>query len=86
MVVLTTSRGWPSVVTSNILRPAPSSRLENLMGFFSSLVGTGPGKLLATAVMAKGGFEVRGLTKAVGCFFAEGTVSARVEAEEAGRW
>ena len=39
MVVLTTSRGWPRVVTSNMLSPAPRSRLENLTGFFSSLVG-----------------------------------------------
>ena len=39
MVVLMTSRGWPSVVTSNMLRPAPSSRLENLTGFFSNLAG-----------------------------------------------
>lgn len=36
MVVLTTSRGWPRVVTSKRLRPAPSNKLENLMGFFSS--------------------------------------------------
>lgn len=36
MVVLVTSRGWPRVVTSNMLRPAPRSRLENLTGFFSN--------------------------------------------------
>jgi hypothetical protein len=35
MVVFTTSNGWPSVVTSNMLRPAPSSKLLNLTGFFS---------------------------------------------------
>src|SRR5690348_11429210 len=39
MVVLVTSRGCPRVVTSNMLSPAPSSKLENLMGFFSSLGG-----------------------------------------------
>lgn len=37
MVVFMTSRGWPRVVTSNKFRPAPSSRLLNLTGFFSSL-------------------------------------------------
>lgn len=39
MVVLMTSRGWPRVVTSNMLRPAPRSRLENLIGFFSRAGG-----------------------------------------------
>lgn len=39
MVVFMTSSGWPRVVTSNRLRPAPSSRLLNLTGFFSSLAG-----------------------------------------------
>lgn len=39
IVVLTTSSGWPSVVTSNMLRPAPSSRLLNLTGFFSGRIG-----------------------------------------------
>ena len=37
MVVFMTSSGWPSVVTSNKFNPLPSSRLENLTGFFSSL-------------------------------------------------
>ncbi len=41
MVVLTTSSGCPNVVTSNMLRPAPSSRLLNLTGFFSSVGGGG---------------------------------------------
>ena len=35
IVVLTTSSGWPNVVTSNMFKPAPSSRLLNLTGFFS---------------------------------------------------
>ena len=39
MVVFMTSSGWPSVVTSNIFMPAPTSRLLNLTGFFSSLGG-----------------------------------------------
>ena len=39
MVVFMTSSGWPKVVTSNMLRPAPSSRLENLTGFFSGMAG-----------------------------------------------
>ena len=37
MVVFITSRGCPSVVTSNMFNPAPSSKLLNLTGFFSSL-------------------------------------------------
>jgi hypothetical protein len=39
MVVFKTSSGCPRVVTSNKFKPAPSSRLLNLTGFFSS--GTG---------------------------------------------
>ena len=41
IVVFVTSSGWPSVVTSNMLRPAPSSRLLNLTGFFSGRAGLG---------------------------------------------
>jgi hypothetical protein len=37
IVVLMTSSGWPNVETSNIFSPAPSRRLLNLIGFFSSL-------------------------------------------------
>ena len=37
IVVFMTSSGWPSVVTSNMFSPAPSRRLLNLTGFFSSL-------------------------------------------------
>lgn len=40
IVVLTTSRGCPRVVTSNMFRPAPSNKLENLMGFFSRCFST----------------------------------------------
>ena len=40
MVVFMTSSGCPRVVTSNRFKPAPSSRLLNLTGFFSSLAGT----------------------------------------------
>lgn len=40
MVVFMTSSGCPRVVTSNKFKPAPSSRLLNLTGFFSSLAGT----------------------------------------------
>lgn len=40
MVVFMTSSGCPSVVTSNMFKPAPTSRLENLTGGFSSLVLT----------------------------------------------
>jgi hypothetical protein len=47
MVVLTTSKGWPRVVTSNMLRPAPSSRLLNLTGFFSIVCGPGAGARIA---------------------------------------
>lgn len=39
MVVFMTSSGWPRVVTSNMFIPAPTRRLENLTGFFSSLFG-----------------------------------------------
>src|SRR5262245_40731832 len=52
IVVLMTSRGWPRVVTSNMLRPAPRSKLENLMGFFSSFFGAGAGTDVATADIA----------------------------------
>lgn len=37
IVVFMTSSGWPSVVTSNMFNPAPSNKLLNLTGFFSSL-------------------------------------------------
>lgn len=53
MVVLTTSSGWPRVVTSNMFRPAPNSKLENLTGFFSSFWGSPMGAgIVATATMA----------------------------------
>lgn len=39
MVVFMTSNGWPRVVTSNMFRPAPSSKLLNLTGFFSIVAG-----------------------------------------------
>ena len=42
MVVLTTSNGWPKVVTSNMFKLAPKSRLLNLIGFFSNFrIGVG---------------------------------------------
>jgi len=59
MVVFMTSSGWPKVVTSNMFRPAPSSRLENLTGFFSSAAGLGrptPGLPVTLAVDMAGGW------------------------------
>jgi hypothetical protein len=50
MVVLMTSKGWPRVVTSNMFRPAPKSKLLNLMGFFSSLVRCMAGTVPASIV------------------------------------
>jgi hypothetical protein len=42
IVVLTTSNGWPKVVTSNMFKLAPKSRLLNLIGFFSNFrIGAG---------------------------------------------
>lgn len=52
MVVLMTSSGWPSVVTSNRFKLAPRSKLENLTGFFSSLVpAAGPETAVVVAAM-----------------------------------
>ena len=48
IVVLTTSKGCPRVVTSNMFRPAPKSRLLNLMGFFSSFLGFAAGAVAAS--------------------------------------
>lgn len=73
MVVLVTSRGWPRVVTSNMLSPAPKSKFENLMGFFSSVCGDEAGATAAD--MTRRVLRQKGaLTKGRGCFFAEGWV------------
>lgn len=55
MVVFVTSRGWPRVVTSNMLRPAPRSKLENLTGFFSNVSPEEADCATATMVV---GFEI----------------------------
>lgn len=75
MVVLVTSRGWPRVVTSNMLRPAPRSRLENLIGFFSSLAGleeAGAGVATAADMTWRSYCFEGALTKGRGCFVAGG--------------
>ena len=73
MVVLTTSRGWPRVVTSNMLRPAPSSKLENLMGFFSSFLSPmGPDGVVDWTMANGFGCKRGALTKGRVCFFAKG--------------
>lgn len=81
MVVLATSSGWPRDVTSNKLRPAPSSRLENLMGFFSSALSPMGLERVALATMVSDGFwrvgNWRALTKGRGCFACEGGLRAR---------
>ena len=50
-----TSSGCPRVVTSNKFKPAPSSKLLNLTGFFSSLAGTAMLGDPVTADMVTGG-------------------------------
>jgi len=55
MVVFMTSSGCPRVVTSNKFKPAPSSRLLNLTGFFSSLAGTAMLGAPVTEDMVTGG-------------------------------
>jgi hypothetical protein len=58
-------------VTSKRLRPAPSSKFENLMGFFSSFFSVKGGGMAAAVVdisaRGKGG---SGLTKAKGLLLA----------------
>lgn len=50
MVVFVTSSGWPSVVTSNMFSPAPSRRLLNFMGFFSSFLMGGAARTAESAM------------------------------------
>ena len=59
-------------MTSKRLRPAPSNKLENLMGFFSSFFGDEAGAAGATAAdMTRRMLRQKGaLTKGRGCFFA----------------
>jgi len=47
MVVFTTSNGCPRVVTSNIFKPAPSNKLLNFTGFFSSFGGAATPAMVA---------------------------------------
>jgi hypothetical protein len=54
MVVFMTSSGCPRVVTSNKFKPAPSSKLLNLTGFFSRWAGAAMGEPVTEDIVVVG--------------------------------
>ena len=61
---------FPSTALAEMIRQDIRSRLLNLTGFFSSLGACTPATLGAAAVIASLKGLKRGLTKAIGGFFA----------------